>query len=246
MSVGLSALHKILKDPTRSQIIVLLKEKTQLSYTELLEATGIGSTGRLNYHLKVLGDLLTKNENGQYLLTEKGKLASQLLTEFSKENVRQLGGQNSFKWKDAFWIAFSNGLFLLLMSYFYVLGSVDIYWLFGCTVLFIASIFAAVIFTRLSRVKSNYSPERQLAGAKIGFMLMGAAVGMFGGIFGGGLLRAALLKPLRLAGVSQSLLDFTLWVIAGVLVGIIIGGLGGYIVFKRSKYSKIRFYNPFA
>ena len=67
---------------------------------------------------------------------------------------------------------------------------------------------------------------------------------MFGGIFGGGLLRAALFNPLCLVGVSQSLLGFTLWVIAGVLVGIVMGGLCGYIVFKRSKYSKSSNYNP--
>jgi hypothetical protein len=36
----------------------------------------------MNYHLKVLGDLLQKNEEGRYLLSEKGRLASRLLLEF--------------------------------------------------------------------------------------------------------------------------------------------------------------------
>ncbi len=73
MSIGISGLHKILKDETRRKIILLLNDKGSLSYTELLAATEAGSTGRLNYHLKILGDLITKNEAGQYLLSERAK-----------------------------------------------------------------------------------------------------------------------------------------------------------------------------
>ena len=76
---GLTSLHKVLKDETRQKIITLLNEKGSLGYTELMDATEIGSTGLLNYHLKVLSSLIAKNESGQYLLTEKGKLASRLL-----------------------------------------------------------------------------------------------------------------------------------------------------------------------
>ena len=71
---------------SRRNIILLLNEKKTVSYTELLDATETGSTGLLNYHLKVLTELLEKNESGQYILTEKGKLASQLLLEFPEEN----------------------------------------------------------------------------------------------------------------------------------------------------------------
>ena len=63
MNTGLSSLHKILKDETRSKIILLLNEKGSLSYTDLMNTLRIVSTGTLNYHLKVLGDLLTKDEN---------------------------------------------------------------------------------------------------------------------------------------------------------------------------------------
>ena len=242
MNSGLASLHRILKDETRSKIILLLQEKGSLSYTDLMNALGIANTGKLNYHLKVLGDLVSKNADGLYFLTEKGKLASQFLSEFSKENVKRFGGGNSFRWKDAFWIVLSNGLFVLLLFYFYTIGSIDIYWLIGSMILFIAAIVVAVIFIKLLAVKPTYSPERQMTATRIGFMLMGAGIGMFAGIFGGGLLLAALFKPLRLAGVSQSLLGFTLWVIAGLIVGMVIGGLCGYIVFKRSRYSKTEGY----
>jgi predicted ArsR family transcriptional regulator len=57
MSSGLAYLHKILKDETRSKAILLLTKKGAMSYTELMDELGIVSTGLLNYHLKVLGDL---------------------------------------------------------------------------------------------------------------------------------------------------------------------------------------------
>jgi DNA-binding transcriptional ArsR family regulator len=69
MSSGIASLHKILKDESRRSIILLLNEKGSLSYTELLDASDTGSTGLLNYHLKVLDDLLSKNGNGKYILS---------------------------------------------------------------------------------------------------------------------------------------------------------------------------------
>jgi hypothetical protein len=51
MDSGLSSLYKILKDENRQGIIKLLREKGSQNYTELLEASEIGSTGLLNYHL---------------------------------------------------------------------------------------------------------------------------------------------------------------------------------------------------
>jgi hypothetical protein len=35
----------------------LLDEKEALGYTEIMTVLGVTNTGRLNYHLKVLGDL---------------------------------------------------------------------------------------------------------------------------------------------------------------------------------------------
>jgi uncharacterized membrane protein len=55
-----------------------------------MEALGISSTGKLNYHLKILGDLLSKTDNGEYVLSERGRLASQLLLEFPDKAAKQL------------------------------------------------------------------------------------------------------------------------------------------------------------
>jgi predicted transcriptional regulator len=85
MNNGLASLHKILKDETRRKIILLLNEKGSLNYTDLMNTLEIDNTGRMNYHLKILSDLITKRDNGQYALTEKGKLASRLLLEFPED-----------------------------------------------------------------------------------------------------------------------------------------------------------------
>ena len=82
MSQGIASLHKILKDETRQKIIILLNNKGSLSYSNLMDQAEVLSTGLLNYHLKVLGDLLQKNDTGHYALSDKGRLAYKVLTEF--------------------------------------------------------------------------------------------------------------------------------------------------------------------
>jgi predicted transcriptional regulator len=89
MTNGFASLHKVLKDETRRRIVLLLNEKGSLSFTDLMNTLEIDNTGRMNYHLKVLDDLIAKRENGKYALTEKGKLSSQLLLELP-ENTGQL------------------------------------------------------------------------------------------------------------------------------------------------------------
>jgi len=102
MNSGIASLHKILKDKTRQKIVILLDEKGCLSYTDLMAGLGNVSTGLLNYHLKVLDDLLSKDQDGKYLLTEKGKLASRLLLEFPEQNRKQMGLKP--KWWRKFWV----------------------------------------------------------------------------------------------------------------------------------------------
>ena len=82
MKVELSGLHKILKDPTRREILKLLNDKGALPYAELMGLAEVTNTGRFNYHLKVLGGLIEKISDGRYSLTERGRLAVQMLDEF--------------------------------------------------------------------------------------------------------------------------------------------------------------------
>jgi hypothetical protein len=54
----------------------------------------VDSTGKFNYHIKVLNGLITKTEDAKYALTEKGESAYRLLNDFPeakgpKENFRK-------------------------------------------------------------------------------------------------------------------------------------------------------------
>jgi len=88
MTVEFSNLHKILKDPTRRDIIRYLGEAGSLSYVDLMAQAKVTNTGRLNYHLKILNGLIEKQVDGKYGLTEKGRLAVQLLDQFLEEKPR--------------------------------------------------------------------------------------------------------------------------------------------------------------
>jgi Helix-turn-helix domain len=83
MSVDLPHLHNVLRDRTRAKILESLSEDGPLAYGEMQALLGIDHTGKLNYHLKLLGDLIVKDEqSGKYDLTEKGRLALVLLGKF--------------------------------------------------------------------------------------------------------------------------------------------------------------------
>jgi DNA-binding transcriptional ArsR family regulator len=150
MSLGIASLNKILKDETRRKIVLLLNEKGSLSYTDLMDSLRITSTGNLNYHLKVLSDLLEKNEASQYMLNEKGKLASRFLVEFPEQDASL---QAKRIWWRRFWIAAivldSVGLLLVFSLHFW--GYLDfaglVQGLFG----FIIALFFVFFFYRMIR-----------------------------------------------------------------------------------------------
>jgi hypothetical protein len=118
MTQSIDSLHKILKDQTRRKAIKLIHDRGSLSYTELMENLDIASTGTLNYHLKVLGDLLEKDAMGQYKLSGKGELAFKLLTEFPNGETKTLDKRTYMIWAVLFSaVAFTtilNGIFGLV------------------------------------------------------------------------------------------------------------------------------------
>jgi len=83
----LASLYKILKDPTRRNIVLHLSRRGQLTYMELMNLLEISNTGKFNYHLKILGNLVEKGEDGKYRLTERGQLAAQLLQKFPEKTM---------------------------------------------------------------------------------------------------------------------------------------------------------------
>ncbi len=87
MDVDLASLHKILKDSTRRNILLHLTKRGPLAYVELMNLLEITNTGKFNYHLKILGNLIEKGEDGKYRVTERGQLASQLLQKFPDKTI---------------------------------------------------------------------------------------------------------------------------------------------------------------
>ncbi len=123
MGNGFASLYKILKDENRRNIILLLDGKGNLSYTELMDELGFLTTGLLNYNLKVLGELISKDAENHYVLTEKGMLAAKLLKDFPEG--RLTGAKPS--WWRRFWIEMAFALAVIAASSFalFFLGYVD-------------------------------------------------------------------------------------------------------------------------
>lgn len=88
MAVEFPALHKVLKDPTRREILRCLSDKGPLPYVELMSSAEVTNTGRFNYHLKVMNGLLEKQSDGRYGLTERGRLAVQMLDKFPERAIQ--------------------------------------------------------------------------------------------------------------------------------------------------------------
>jgi hypothetical protein len=78
----IESLSEVLKNPIRREIVLFLSDKGSISYVDLMNVVEITNTGKFNYHLKVLDDLIEKDENGKYGLSEKGKIAVQFLQTF--------------------------------------------------------------------------------------------------------------------------------------------------------------------
>jgi threonine/homoserine/homoserine lactone efflux protein len=234
MNSGLSALYKILKDENRQQIIKALKEKGSQSYTELLESSETGSTGLLNYHLKVLGDLVAKDETGHYKLTEKGKVAFSVLVNFPHEvNIAQRKRAQKIFWSILF---VGQIITLAVFSALYYLGVIDsshfLQVIIGaCTGLFLAYFGYKMLLTvpapDSDQMKKRMRIAYPLGGAWIAFVMP------FLVFFVGGALCGIFANPLLQLPEVQFLVLFFMCVIAPV-----IGGFWGNWVGKRNNYNQ--------
>jgi hypothetical protein len=68
----LAPLHEILKDPLRQKILLKLGEQNGLSFEDLMKELKIDDQQEVHSQLKILGDLVTKAEDDEYLLSEQG------------------------------------------------------------------------------------------------------------------------------------------------------------------------------
>jgi hypothetical protein len=79
LSVNFESLSEVLKNQIRRKIILTLSKNGSVSYVDLMNLVGITNTGKFNYHLKILGDLIKKDESRKYSLSDKGQLAVNFL-----------------------------------------------------------------------------------------------------------------------------------------------------------------------
>jgi hypothetical protein len=234
MSSGLSSLYKILKDENRQQIIKLLSEKSSQSYTELLEASETGSTGLLNYHLKVLGDLVEKDEAGRYLLTEKGKVASSVLLNFPTDAAQKKRAQKIF------WSILALGQIVTLVSFLilYYLEIIDSSRLLQVTISVSTGLSLSYFGYKMLLTTPSPDSDQMKKRMKIAYPLGGAWIAFaisFLAFFGGGLLFGIFAHPLLRLSWVQFVIVFLMVVIAPV-----IGAIWGNWVGKRNNYNQPR------
>jgi DNA-binding transcriptional ArsR family regulator len=216
---GLTSLHKILKDETRRKIIILLSEKGNLSYSDLMEASEVLSTGLLNYHLKVLSDLLRKNDSGQYSLSDKGQLAYRLLTEFP-DNPLKIFDKRIYK----SWIILTAAAVILLIvnGYFFNIPTERVS--ISLAILLVTTALAFYV-----RVRPSTSGNRvffiMVGGAVIGFLLW-FAIAMF---FNISTLRWSIVR-------SSGDLGFDLIMLSSLIICWVIGGYIGDWIGRRRDY----------
>jgi DNA-binding transcriptional ArsR family regulator len=74
-----------LKHPIRRQILLLLEDKGELSFTEIQNALGLSDTGLISYHLKELATLIEQSGRGKYSLSEVGRASMTLLRKVEME-----------------------------------------------------------------------------------------------------------------------------------------------------------------
>jgi hypothetical protein len=218
MSQGIASLHKILKDETRQKIITLLATKRSLSYTELMEQLDV-LTGMLNYHLKVLGDLLQKNDLGQYTLSDKGQLAYKVLTEFPNAQIKVVDKRIYKAW---IILTVASVILLILNGYFL---SIPIE----------RTALALAIFLSASAIAFYIRIRPSASGNRIFFMTVGAGVigfliwGLFFLLYNVSALRWYIIR------VSGNL-AFNILLLTTLIICWVIGGLIGDWFGKRRDY----------
>jgi hypothetical protein len=228
---GLTSLHKILKDETRQKIITLLNEKGSLGYTELMDATEIGSTGLFNYHLKVLSSLIAKNESGQYLLTEKGKLASKLLVEFPEVDYPLSRRKRQKK----FWtvVALSQIIYLISVLTLYYVNYLNFGEVITSAMWFVGSIFLAYLGYRLQSKPASPGTKEEMEKFKIAYVLLGGIIGVALAFFG-----TPLLSYLSVSSGGPNFLklidNFVFEYVTILFASVVLGGTSGYYFGKRN------------
>jgi DNA-binding transcriptional ArsR family regulator len=74
-----------LRHPIRRQVLLLLEDKGEMSFTEIQNALGMNDTGLMSYHLKELAPLVEQSTRGKYCLSEVGRASITLFRKVEME-----------------------------------------------------------------------------------------------------------------------------------------------------------------
>jgi DNA-binding transcriptional ArsR family regulator len=74
-----------LRHPIRRQLLLLLEDKGEMSFTEIQNAVGMSDTGLMSYHLKELAPLVEQSTRGKYCLSEVGRASITLFRKVEME-----------------------------------------------------------------------------------------------------------------------------------------------------------------
>jgi len=82
------AIFTSLKHPVRGQVLLLLEQKGEASFTEIQEVVGTNDPGLMSYHLKELVPLVEQTARGKYGLSEIGQTSIVLFRKVEREKQR--------------------------------------------------------------------------------------------------------------------------------------------------------------
>lgn len=83
---NVSRILTVLSHPLRREILLILNEKSEQSFTELMVFLNI-DTGKLSFHIRSLAGLIEQTETGKYRLTKSGENAVGLVKDLETWSV---------------------------------------------------------------------------------------------------------------------------------------------------------------
>jgi hypothetical protein len=236
--LGLNSLYKVLKDETRKKVILALHDNGSLTYSELMASVQVESTGKFNYHLKVLNGLVIKGDDGKYALSEKGESAYRLLSDFPEAQGFTSFSKERFK---KFSIIAGLGQVAILTSavLLYVFGYMD-FQRFVTLIITVTFVLALTYFQFRSYGTVRPGTKKEFVASRFIYIVGPACIAGFIAFFIDIAINqtANLLKVPSPTQGNWMLPSFALVFI----VGPVIGGLFGYFYGKKTdfKWAKAR------
>lgn len=235
--LDLNSLYKVLKDETRKKVVLALHDKGSLTYSDLMAAVQVESTGRFNYHLKVLNGLISKTEDNRYVLSEKGESAYRLLSDFPESQGFVGFTKEKFK-KFSIIAGLGQVAIITTAALLYVFGYMDFqrFVLLIVTATFILAL-AYFQFRNYGTIRPG-TKKADLA-AKFIYTVGTGCIAGFLAFFVGIIINQAA-NLLKMPSPTQGNMALTL--VLTFIVAPVIGGVIGYVYGKKTdfKWAKAR------